>query len=227
MATLSTLEPYLANRLEEDPGDPIFWDEETEFFSYLMEAACDATLLVARPDQTVSVPFSIVPNQWMQVVPSGIFAITNLQGPSSEIWKCRLQDLDYGLISGPDWEEDIADTVRYWFPLGLGNFGVWPSVAQSQTVLLTGIASPITGIWPYGGSQAIPFHDEFFVALEKYAACCARLKEGGNEAEEGYKLYQEYLANMKQMTSQENRRDPFIFNEAVGAVALANPTRQR
>jgi hypothetical protein len=131
------------------------------------------------------------------------------------------------LISGPDWEEDIADTVRYWFPLGLGTFGVWPSVAQEQTVLLTGIASPITGIWPYSGAEAIPFHDEFFVALEKYAAGYCRLKEAGNEAEEGYKLYQEYLANMKQMTAQEDRRDPFIFSGSIGAQVVANPTKTR
>lgn len=227
MATLSTLEPYLANRLEEEPGNPIFWDEETEFFSSIQEAQCDLMLLVGRPDLTVSVPFTIQPNTWLQTVPKGIFAITNIQGPSSEVWKVTLEDMDYGLVSGPDWEEDIADTVQKWWPLGLGQFGVWPSVAQEQTVLITGIASPITGIWPYSGSEDVIFHDEFFVALEKYAAAYCRLKEGGQEQEEGQKLYQEYLQNAARMTAIENRRDPFVFQGATGATVVANPTRQR
>lgn len=226
MATISTLEPYVAARLEEmDP--PVFWDKETEFFSAIMEAQADLMLLVGRPDQTVSVPFTIQPNTWLQAVPKGIFAITNIQGPSSEVWKVMLQDMDYGLVSGPDWEEDIGDTIQKWFPLSLGNFGVWPSVAQEQTVLITGIASPIIGIWPYDGTQPVVFHDEDFVAIEKYAASYCRLKEAGQEAEEGYKLYQEHLKNAARLTQLENRRDPYIFSGSVGAQVVANPTKIR
>jgi hypothetical protein len=227
MATLSTLEPYLANRCEEVPGSPVFWGEETEFFSALMEAQCDLMLLVGRPDQTVSQVFTIQPNTWLQQVPKGIFAITNMQGPSSEVWKVTLEDMDYGLVSGPDWEEDIADTIQKWFPIGLGQFGVWPSVSTAQNVLITGIASPIIGIWPYDGSQPVVFEDQFFVALEKYASCYARLKEAGNEAEEGYKLYQEYLANAARMTQIQDRRDPYLFQGATGATTVVNPTKMR
>jgi hypothetical protein len=227
MATISTLAPYVENRIEEAVGAPVFWSEELEVNSALMEAQADLLLLVGRPDMTVSVPFDVVPNQWLQTVPAGIFAITNLQGPSSEVWKIRLQDMDYGLVSGPDWEQDIGDSILRWWPLGFGNFGVWPSVAQPQTVLLTGIASPITGIWPYDGTQPVVFHNEDFDALEKYASCYARLKEGQTESEEGYKLYQDYLARAARITQLEDRRDPFLFEGATGAQVLANPTRRR
>lgn len=226
MATLSTLIPYVEARLEEN-SPSIFWKEEEEIASALMEAQCDLTLLVGRPDQTVSVPFTILPNTPWQTVPKGIFAITNMQGPSSEVWKVTLEDMDYGLVSGPDWEEDIADSVQKWFPLGLGQFGVWPSVAQEQVVLITGIASPITGIWPYDGSQPVVFDNQDFVLLEKYAAAYCRLKEAGNEAEEGYKLYQEYLKGAAELTQMENRKDPYLFEGATGATTVVNPTKIR
>jgi hypothetical protein len=227
MATLSTLEPYVANRLEEVPGNEIFWGLETEIYSAIMEAQCDLMLLVGRPDQTVSIPFTIQPNSWLQTVPEGVFAITNMQGPSSEVWKVTLEDMDYGLVSGPDWEQDIGDTVQKWFPLGLGQFGVWPSVAQPQTVLITGITSPILSMWPWDGTQPIVFHMEEFVTLEKYAASYCRLKESGVESEEGYKLYQEYLKDAQRLTQLDNRVDPFIFQGATGATTVVNPTKQR
>lgn len=227
MATLSTLEPQVAARIEEDAANPVFWSKEFELYSALQEAQCDLLLLVGRPDLTVSVPFDIVPNTWLQTVPAGIFALCNIQGPATEVWKIRLQDMDYGLVSGPDWEQDVGDTIQKWFPLGFGKFGVWPSVAQPQTVLLTGIASPITGLWPYDGTESVVFHDEDFDALEKYAAAYCRLKESGQETEEGYKLYQEYLQRAGRITQMEDRRDPFLFEGATGAQVLANPTRKR
>lgn len=226
MATISTLIPYVEARIEET-SPSVFWNEEQEIASALMEAQADLLLLVGRPDMTVAVPFTIQPNTPWQTTPAGIFAITNIQGPSSEVWKIRLQDLDYGLVSGPDWEQDIGDTIQKWFPLGFGKFGVWPAVAQPQTVLLTGIASPITGIWPYDGTQSVVFHTEFFEALEKYAACYARLKEGQLEFEEGEGLYREYLANAARMSALEDRRDRFIFDGATGATTTVNPTKLR
>ena len=227
MATLSTLEPYVAARLEELPDNRGFWDQETELFSAIMEAQCDLTLLVGRPDQTVSMVYTIQPNTWLQQIPKGMFALLNVQGPDSEVWKVTLEDMDYGLVSGPDWEEDIADTIQKWFPIGLGQFGVWPSVSTAQNVLITGIASPITSMWPWNGSQPVVFHDEFFSCIEKYAAAYCRIKEAGLEQEEGQKLYAEYLANAQRMTQLENRRDPFLFSGSIGANVTVNPTKQR
>ena len=227
MATLSTLEPQVCARIEEIPGAPVFWSDELEIYSALNEAQCDLLLLVGRPDMTVSVPFDVVPNQWLQTVPAGIFALCNIQGPSSEVWKIRLQDMDYSMVSGPDWEQDIGDSILKWFPLGFGNFGVWPSVAQPQTVLLTGIASPITDLWPYSGGESVVFEDQFWVALEKYAASYCRLKEAGLEFEEGEKLYQEYLQNAARMTQLQDRKDPWIFEGATGSQTVVNPTKRR
>ena len=226
MATISTLEPYVLNRVEEE-NPSVFWTLETEVASSLMEAMCDALLLVGRPDLIVSQPLTIQPNQWLQAVPKGVFCITNLQGPASEVWKVTLQDMDGAQVAGPDWEQDIGDSITKWWPMGFNAFGVHPCVPQAQTVLMTGIASPITGIWPYDGTQTVPFQDPFFVALEKYAASYLRLKEAGQETQEGAKLYADYLQDMKRMTQLQDRIDPFIFEGATGGKITANPTTVR
>jgi len=227
MATISTLLPYVQNRLEEE-NPSVFWDSETELLSALVESMCDLTLLVGRPDLLVSVPITIQPNTPWQTIPAGMFVLLNLQGPASEVWRISLQDMDYSQVSDSGWEQDIGDSIVKWGPLGFSKFFVWPSVPQAQTVLATGIASPVTGIWPFAGTTPVSFHDENFVALEKYAAGYARLKEGSTESSEGAKLYQDYLTDAQRLTQLEDRRDPYLFgNQATGSRLTANPTTAR
>jgi hypothetical protein len=192
-----------------------------------MEACCDLLLLVGRPDLVVSVPFTVQPNTPYQQTPEGIFAITNIQGPVSEVWKVTLQDLDGAQVAGPDWEQDIGDSITTWAPLGFTKFIVHPSVAQAQTVLLTGIASPVTDMWPYNGTEAVPFHDEFFQAIEKYAAHYLQFKVGDQDFKASMADYESYLADAKRMTALEDRRDPFIFSGSIGSQIVANPTKTR
>ena len=226
MATISTLLPYVQNRLEEQ-NPAVFWNDELELNSSLMEAMCDALLLVGRPDLIVNQPLTIQPNQWLQTVPEGIFCMLSIQGPASEVWKVTLEDLDYALVSDSGWEQDIGESIIKWAPVGLNKFIVWPSVPQAQTVLVTGIASPISGTWPFDGTQIVPFQDQFFASLEKYAASYLRLKEAGQEQAEGVKLYQEYLQGMKTLTRIEDRIDPFLWEGSTGAKLVSNPTTSR
>jgi hypothetical protein len=144
------------------------------------------------------------------------------------VWRISLQDLDYAQVSGPDWEQDVGPSILKWFPLGLTKFGVWPCVPEPQTVLLAGIASPITDNWPYSGSEAVNFQDSFFASLEKYAASYLRFKENGAEFSEGIKLYQEYVHDAQRMTALQTRIDPYMpDNGATGNRITANPTQQR
>lgn len=210
-------------RLEElNSAAPIFWGLSLEGYTAIVEALCEATLLVGRPTQIVNVPYSITPNQWWQPIPTSILAITDIQGPGSQIWKWTLRDMDYVQAgSGSDWQNDITSgqTFSRWFSLGFTMFGIWPSVPHAQTVTLTGIANPVASTWPYNGSQTINIHDEFFQAIEKYAAHYCRLKESGDEFKASMELYQGFMDDMQRMTAIENRRDPYIFTRGVGAAA--------
>jgi hypothetical protein len=212
------------DRIEEPEGAAVFWAEQTEIFTGLVEAISEALLLVGRPVQLVNQVFSLVPNTPWQTMPSGFLCITDVQGPASQVWKWDLRSMDY-LLSGnasTDWENDVTSgqTIYRWFPLGLGGqFGIWPSVPHAQNVTITGLQSPVVSGWPYSGSQTIPLHDEFFQAIEKYAASYCRLKEGGAEFQQGVMLYQEFLSEMQRMTQIEDRRDPYIFGRSTGAAA--------
>jgi len=225
MATNSTLVPYVASRVDE-PSGPVFWSAN-ELTSAISEAMCDLMLLVARPDLIVSQPFTIQPNTPYQNTPEGIFAITNIQGPASEVWKVTLQDLDGAQVAGPDWEQDIGPSITTWAPLGFTKFIVHPSVAQAQTVLLTGIASPVTDTWPYSGSEPVPFPDEFFQCVEKYARHYLAFKEGGESFKDSMADYQNYLQDAKTLTKLQDRIDPFIWEGATGSRITANPTTSR
>jgi len=225
---ISVLAPYVLNRLEEDTETPVFWSLEYEINTLLIEAISDLLLLVGRPTQIVNVPFTLQPNTPWQVIPDSLFCVTDVQGSSSQVWKVSLFDMDFLQSSwSSGWQNDVGTNVNQWFALGFGMFGIHPSVSVPTTVTLTGIAPATTDAFPYDGSQTVPFHSEFYQALEKYAAGMARMKEGGNEFELGVRLYKDYLQDAQRLTQIEDRRDPYIFTESVGANASVKRTTQR
>jgi len=228
MATIASLAADVQNRLEEPVGPGVFWKLATEIYPGLVEACNELMLLVGRPTQIVSQPFSIVPNTPWQLVPKGMLCITNVQGAASEAWKYTLEDLDYLQNSwGSDWEQDMGDVIEHWAPLGFNMFVVHPSVYTGQTVLLTGIQYPSTETWPYDGAQTVPFEDQFFSALQEYAAHYARFKEAGNEFSESNKMLQSFLDQAARMTQIQDRRDIYIWSRATGAPMQVNPIKRR
>jgi hypothetical protein len=106
-------------------------------------------------------------------------------------------------------------------------FVVHPAPSQPQTVNVTAIQYPVTSTWPYDGTQAVPFEDNFFQLLEEYAAHYCRIKEMGGEFQEGMKLFESYLQGAKRMSAIQDRRDPLIFTSGYGAAGRTNPTTQR
>lgn len=243
------------DRLEESGPAPVFWCQD-EVTAALVEGLCDIIILVGRPDLVVSLPYTLQPNTPWQTIPPQMFCITDMQGPASQVWKVTLRDLDSCLVNGgPDWQQDIGPAVQRWAPLGLNRFAVWPALSAPQTVMLTGIAAPhfqfvgIGGygddfggggygdpvalervaqtVWPFPAGAQAPIEDEFFQALELYAAHYLRFKEGGNEFSESNKLYQQYLAIAQRLSTLEDRRDPYIFGAATGAQVVSDPNTMR
>jgi hypothetical protein len=210
----------LANRVLERLEDPtgIFWSEQYEIYSAIIEAENELMLLVGRPTLTVQSPLNLVPNLCWQPMPKGLLAITDVYGPQSLLRKVSLFSMDYEQASwGSDWENDNSNygPVR-WAPIGATIFVVHPAAAVSQQVTINAVQYPTTDPWPYTGAEVVPFHDEFFVALEMYAAVYARLKEGGAELQTALPMLMEFYSIAERMTTIDNRRDTLVFSKSLG-----------
>ena len=217
---VSTLADHVQDRLEEPRGAGRFWRRDYEIYSAIAEAMNDLMVLVGRPTETVAVQFNLTPNNVWQTVPKGVFLIADVWGAKGLLRKLTLFDLDYSQSSwSNDWESDISDAgpVR-WAPIGMTRFLVHPAPSAPQTVLIDAIQYPVSDtFYPPNGNEIIPFHNEFHVALEQYAAHYCRLKEGTSEFQESMLLYQEYLNLAQRLTMIEDRRDPVLFSAGFGA----------
>jgi hypothetical protein len=230
LATISTLAPFVQNRLEENPTGPpgIFWSYSNEIFSALVEGICDLLLLIGRPTQTVQQPFTIQPNNWFQVLPSNVFLITDLLAPGLRVKKIGLFDLDFTQsFNGSDWQQDIGPTIQQWGPLGLNSFFVHPAVSQPQDVTITGIANPVISGWPFSASTPLPFEDNIWVAIEEYAAHYCAFKEGGAEFQNSMTLYQSFLDLARRYSAIQDRRDPYVFTSSLGGRVGVSETTAR
>jgi len=230
MATtpISVLAQDALLRVEEFvPTAPVFWTT-AEANSAVIEAISDLLLLIGRPTQYVSQLITIAPNTPWQPMPAGLFCITDIIAQGSQVYKLTQWDMDFLQVSwGAGWEQDVADSIVQWWPLGFNMFGVHPCVNTDQYVTVTGIQIPTTDPWPYSGSELVPFPDEMFIALEQYGAHYLRFKEGGNEFFESLALYKDYLAQAQRYTAIQDRRDPYIFDQNVGAPGKVSPTTAR
>jgi hypothetical protein len=231
MATaISTLAVNVQSRLEEFPtGAPgAWWSYQFEILSAIMEAQNDLLLLVGRPTQVVNLPFTLIANTPWQVVPKGLLLITDIQGAQSPLYKINLWDFDYLQTAwGSDWQQDVGPVAYQWAPVGFGMFVVHPAPEAGQTVNITAIQYPTTDVWPYTGAETVQFEDNFFEAIEMYAAHYATIKEMGGEFQNGLKLLDQYMQIAQRMSSIQDRRDPLIFSSGYGSAGRTNPTTMR
>lgn len=215
LATISELQANLADRLQDPAGT--FWLQTYEQFSAIAEGINDLLLLIGRPTQLINIPVTLTPNICWQSIPPNMLAITTIRSSTSMLWKTSLYAMDYLQSSwGSDWEGDVAMVPQRWAPLGLTYFLVHPAPSTPIIVQMTGIANPILTPWPPTGSEVSPFHQEFNVALQMYAAAYCKLKTVGDDSLEGDILFQEYLDIAQRLSQIADRRDPLIFSKSFG-----------
>lgn len=210
----------------QDP-DAIFWDLELEVYPALVEAINDLMLIIGRPTTLYSTPVQLNPLVCWQPMPQNMLSITNIRSNLQSLWKVPLRTMDFTMSSWePDWETDVADSPQRWGSLGLSYFFVHPAPSQPMTVLVAGIGYPVpSAVFPPTGAETSPFHKEFEQALELYAASYLRLKELGDDAQEGMELYKAYLAIAQRLTMIEDRKDSLVFSQAFGVpTALSRVT---
>lgn len=225
LTTIGTLANQVQERLEETVGAPgVFWSLQYEIYSALVEAMNDLMLLVGRPTQIVQTPFTLAANSAWQTIPKGVFIPTDLYNSAGRIRRVDLNSMDFTQSSWTgSWQNDTSATgpVR-WGPIGVNRFFVHPAPTTALTISMTAISLPVAEEWPYGGSEGVPFSDEFFVALEEYAALYCRIKE--NEITDAMPMYGNYLNLARRMSQIQDRRDGQLFaSPSLGLVAGLNP----
>lgn len=215
-STIAQLATQVGQRLQDDTF--IFWLQKYEVYSALAEAYQDMMLLVGRPTLTYNTQITLLPNTVWQPMPANMVAITNIHSDNYSLWKTSVHVMDYlqGSWAG-DWESDVADTPARWGPLGWTKFFVHPAPTTPILVTVAGVSNPITTAWPPSGSEQSPFASELDVALQLYATAYLRLKDLGDDMQEGQALMQQYLDIAARATQIADRRDPLIFSRSLGS----------
>lgn len=223
MATLSDLELKVYDRLEEDRSNPRFWTP-LEARAALIEMLNEAALLTGQTEARRGSPTVIAPNTTVFTIPSDLVAITNMEGPSGAIPKTFVDDLDDMV---PAWENDTGSSIRFWFPIGLSQFGVYPKVTDEVRVVLSGIILPVSSGLPYTGAETVPFQVEFHEAFEEGAAHVLKVKEGGQELLNSLKNYDRFLGKCGELSKFGDRKSPLRFSVSRGGAAKVTVVESR
>jgi len=225
-STITQLAPAVGQRLQ-DPTF-VFWNEQYETFAGLAEAITELLLIVGRPTAIFNQPVTIQPNTVWQAMPSGLLAITDIFLAGTKLKKTSLRALDVLCASWTSaWESDRAAAPARWAPLGLNYFIVHPAPLRPVTVTITGLQYPILTAWPPNGSEASPFHAEVDQALQMFAAHYCRVKEVGQDMEEGLPLYQAFLEIGQRLSAIEDRRDSLVWTRSLGAPTAPSQVAHR
>jgi hypothetical protein len=223
---ISQLSPQVLSRLQDPTAT--FWNLAVEVETAILEGMSELLLLLGRPLVEYSTLVTLTPNTVWQPMPKNVFAISNIRTNSYALWKTTLHNLDYLQASwSSSWESDRAAVPQRWAPLGLNYFIVHPAPTTAIQVLVAGLTYPVTDNWPPTGAETVPFHDEFFQALEMYAASYCRQRDMTDDAGEGNKLYAGFLQIAQRMSAIEDRRDPDIFSASLGLPTASSQTTRR
>lgn len=215
-STLAEMAPQVQDRVQDPNG--IFWLRQFEVFAGLAEGISELLLIIGRPTQIFNQQVMLQANTVWQPMPPGLLAITDIRSTASRLQKTTLRALDYTCAGWTSsWESDRGPQPLHWAPLGLNYFIVHPAPVYAIPVNVTGIAYPLTDTWPPDGTETSVFHKEIDQALQLYAAYYCRVKTGGQDAEEGFALYQQFLEIAQRLSVIEERRDDLIWTRGMGA----------
>lgn len=225
-STIAELAPAVSERLQDNSN--VFWSLNFEVYAGLAEGISELLLIIGRPTVIFNQSITLLPNTCFQPMPTGLLCVTNIQTTVSVLGKTKMRTLDYLCSSwSPAWQSERAAMPNRWAPLGLSQFIVHPAPLQPITVNVAGIAYPFTDTWPPNGAESSPFHKEVNQALEMYAAAYCRTKEIGNDAQEGFALYQQFLEIGRRLSVIEDRRDSLIWTRSLGATTSPSQVAHR
>lgn len=228
MATISTIELAVQNRIEETADDVgIFWLVAPELRPLIVEAMNIATLITGEPEVyapaittiPASTQFAPLP------IPANALAVLRVDGPGSlAVNKTSVQELDNFY---PGWDVATGPTPQLWFPFGLNQFGIYPNLTAPAQVLISYIGTPVTTPRPYTGTEPIPFQTEYHTGFADWAAAIARFKEADPEFSQGMEALNRFMAKMEDLSNFAYRKGSLRFAKNAGVAAEISETRVR
>ena len=228
--TLASLLPDLLGRIEENvESGPVFWSLVGECYPAMVQAEFEAALITGVVQASnvavtlaANTTYFSIQNNVSIGIPKGMLAPLRLKAPYS-IRKTTLRGLD---SMYPAWQRQAPGTqLIAWFPLGVSTFGIYPQLTAESVVVMDFLQSPVNEYTPYTGAEVIPLQAEFTDLLSKYAAAYLRSKEGGQEADEAGVVFEEYLAEVKELSLFQSRLDALVYTAAYGAQSGVNPRK--
>jgi hypothetical protein len=224
MSSLNDLADRTQDKLEEPRGAGTFWSRANELLPYVVEAMWETTLITGEPELR-GTPFTVTANTTLQSMPSGSVAIVRIEGGNGvELKKESVWGLDRMI---PGWQAETGNDLKFWFPVGLSNWGVYPLLNASIQVILTYLALPITATRPYAGTEAVPFQDEYSGMLVDHASAIASVKEGGEEFKQGLVRYDAFLARAELLSKYGVRRGSLRQSMSMGPAVRVTPVEKR
>ena len=230
MTTLSQLAVQVFQRLEEDPANPVFWTTY-EVYNALAEAMNEAALITGVVQTAQNAAVTLPANTNFVPMPANAIALLRMVGPNA-VQKTELFTLDQII---PNWQNEGGASasppvgqIKYWFPLGFDQFGIYPQLSAEQQVTVAYLSYPVQEApLNYTGNELVPFQQEYQCALTQYAAHVLRLKESGQEFEQSQAEYQEFLNTMRELSVFVARHDSLVFTRSAGAAVRVLPVEVR
>jgi|SRR5882762_1886611 len=227
MSVIDDISTSALQQLEElDPAAPVFWNLAHEIRPLVLEAMCEATLICGEPQTRLSAsPYTIPANTTFLQNPVNSFAILRVELNGLPLHKVSIFDMD---MENTQWQNDPpSDVPRDWFPLGLGQWGIHPQVVAPVQAILTVLSFPVSDFPPYDGTEVIGLPIEYDLGLEAYVNAWARLKEGGQELQQGMGSYELFLSTMEELSNFALRKGSLRFTRTLGAVSEVDPIQKR
>jgi hypothetical protein len=224
VSTISDLEVLVQDRLEETrDGVGVFWNLKNELRPLLVEAMSEAILITGLPQVRAGTPFTLAANTRLFSLVSPAFVVTRMDGATT-IEKTSFWALDQ---DRHNWEADSGPLPLRWFPFGVGQFGIYPTLTAPVQVFLTTLNFPVSVSSPYTGTETVPFSVGFQESLASYAASMARLKESGSDFVNGLVQYERFLSKMGELSKFGDRIGKLRFTRSAGVPAQASDTQVR
>ncbi len=215
MSTVADIATEVLRRLEEDPANSLFWNLASEVRPDVVEAMNELTLISGEPEIKDTALMTLAASTRFFTIPNGGLVLLRMEGPGV-IRKTNVYEMD---MTRRGWLAETGDTVKRWFPFGLGQFGIVPKLTADVQVSIAYVRVSVNADPPYTGAETIPTREEYRESLTDHAAHSLRFKEGGEDWLASIQNYDRFLSRASELSKFAARIGKLRFSRFGGRIA--------